>query len=106
MQADMTSAAKGASTRALRQTAAVMLERFPAADAAVDMIVMGFLRRADSEPDKRLTLPHACKYPTAPPLLFRFGKYLCRWLGPVHWSVIDRGIFMSWLIAFACVVVI
>jgi hypothetical protein len=43
MQADMTSAAKGASTRTLRQTAAVMVERFPAADAAVDMIVMGFL---------------------------------------------------------------
>jgi hypothetical protein len=43
MQADMTSAAKGASTRALRRTAAVMPERFPAADAAVDMIVMGFL---------------------------------------------------------------
>jgi hypothetical protein len=42
MQADMTSAAKGASMRALRQTAAVMLERFAAADAAVDMIVMGF----------------------------------------------------------------
>jgi hypothetical protein len=43
MQADMTSAANGANTRALRQTAAVILERFPAADAAVDMIVMGFL---------------------------------------------------------------